>query len=36
MAKTKLSQLTLGDLMNVTDNNKVMKASLCKVELFLR
>ena len=33
MAKTKLSQLTLGDLMNVTDNNKVMKASLCKVEL---
>ena len=33
MAKTKFSQLTLGDLMNVTDQNKVMKASLCNVEL---
>lgn len=33
MAKTKLSQLTLGDLMNVTDANKVMKARLCTVEL---
>lgn len=33
MAKTKFSQLTLGDLMNVTDQNKVMKAGLCNVEL---
>ncbi len=33
MAKTKLSQLTLGDLMNVTDKNKILKASQCIVEL---
>lgn len=33
MAKTKLSQLTLGDLMNVSDKNKVLKANLCKVSL---